>query len=209
MRGRMTLIVGLTGGIGSGKSTVARMLAKLGAEVIDADAIARELVRPGTPILAAIGRRFGPQFIDDSGALRRKELGALVFADRAALSALNEMTHPAIMSTIEARVTVARLAEAPVVAIDAALLIELNVHKRCDQLIVVRADASVRVSRIVARDGLPAERARARIAAQISDEARLALADHVIDNDGDLTELERSVVDVWRRLGGRDGRIRN
>ena len=204
MSGHVT-VVGLTGGIGSGKSTVARLLAERGAEVVDADAIARELVQAGMPALAAIEERFGGQFIDDDGALRRQELGAHVFGDRASLTALNDLMHPSIVATVKSRVLGARLTQAPVVVIDAALLVELHMHRDCDQVIVVCADAAARVTRIATRDGLSADRVQARISAQISDRERLAVADHVIDNDGDLTELERQVATLWHRLESHHG----
>ena len=203
-----TLVVGLTGGIGSGKSTVARLLGEHGAEVIDADQIARELVRPGSRALAAIGQRFGDRFIDEHGALRRKELGALVFADETALAALNALMHPAIVAVIESRLLSAAAGRIPVALIDAALLVELDLHRRCDQVIAVRADEERRIVRIAARDGLSAASVRARMAAQISDRQRVAVADHVIDNDGDLAELERAVATLWGRLEGGDGRSR-
>lgn len=197
----MTLVVGLTGGIGSGKSTVSRLLSAQGAVVADADQIARELVEPGTPGLAAIVARFGREMLDSAGRLLRQELGRAVFADPTALSALNAILHPAIVAEIEARGTAAKLAGDPVFVIDAALLVEFGLHRRCDVVWVVTSDLERRVARVATRDGLDASRVRARIAAQATDEQRLKVADSVIDNRGDLAELERRVLDLWQPLG--------
>ena len=197
----MTLVVGLTGGIGSGKSTVSIMLARLGATVLDADQLARELVEPGTPGLAAIAARFGDAMLDAAGRLRRQELGRMVFADPDALNDLNQLLHPAIVAEIEARVTAAKVAGDAVVVIDAALLVEFGLQRRCDVVVVVHCDVETRIARVVARDGLAEGRVRGRVDAQATDAQRLLEADLVIDNQGDLTELERQVGDVWTRLG--------
>ena len=197
----MTLVVGLTGGIGSGKSTVSATLMGLGATVLDADLLARQLVEPGTPGLAAVAARFGNGLLDSDGGLLRQELGRLVFADPSALNDLNALLHPLIVAEIEARVTAAKLAGDAVVVIDAALLIEFGLHRRCDVVVVVTCDVQTRIDRVMARDDLPADRVRARIDAQATDAQRLLAADLVIDNQGDLTELEQQVRDVWARLG--------
>jgi len=191
--------VALTGGIGSGKSTVAAMLVQRGAVLIDADAIAREVVEPGQPTLAELVDRFGPQILDEHGRLDRAALAAVAFADDASRADLDGITHPAINEEF-----VRRLRDAPhdaVVVCDVPLLAEsVQAQARGYQLvIVVEAPEDVRLARLEAR-GVPRADAERRIAAQASDAQRRALATHVVDNGGDLAALEHQVDTVWADL---------
>jgi dephospho-CoA kinase len=191
------LRVGVTGGIGSGKSSVAARLRALGAHVVDADAVAREVVEPGTSVLALIRERFGDSVIRDDGALDRGALAAVVFGDRDALHALEEITTPAIA----ARVTTMRRAspEGGVSVFDMPLLVErgLWVHEHLN--LVVDVEADTRVRRLVEQRGLDEADARARIAAQASDDERRAVADVLIDNHGSLQQLEQDVDALWQK----------
>jgi len=192
--------IGLTGGIGSGKSTVARMFAELGAEVIDADALAREVVAPGTDGLAALVSEFGDGIIADDGSLDRAALGAIVFADPAARERLNAITHPRIAArTAE---LMAALPDDAVLIHDVPLLAELGMQDAYDLVVVVDAPEDVRVARLVQR-GHAEPDARSRIAAQASREQRLAIADIVIDNGGELSELSEQVRRAWPLVRGR------
>ena len=190
--------VGLTGGIGSGKSTVSRQLADRGAVVIDYDLLAREAVEPGTPGLAAIVERFGPEVLAADGALDRPALGAVVFADESARRDLEAITHPAIRDLAAQRV-----ADAPadaVVVHDHPLLVEMGMAALCDVVVVVDVPAEVQVERLVRDRGMSESDARARLAAQSSREDRLAAADVVLDNTGSLEDLRAAVDVLWTRL---------
>jgi len=175
-------LLGLTGGIAAGKSTVAAVLTELGAKVISADALARAVVEPGTPALAEIAARFGQEFIGPDGRLDRKALGAKVFADPDARRALEAIVHPRIREAFEAEVSGIR-AEDPdaVVVYDAPLLIEAGADAAVDRVIVVVVDEATQVRRLMARDGLTEREARDRLAAQLSLEERLKHADEVVD----------------------------
>jgi dephospho-CoA kinase len=190
--------IGLTGGIGSGKSTVARLLAEHGAIIIDADQIARAVVEPGEPALAEIADRFGPEVIAADGTLDRGSLASIVFTDTAALADLNAITHPRI-----AERTAALLDSAPsdaVVVYDMPLLVENGLTDGWDAVIVVTADRAARVHRLLGR-GLAADDIDARMARQATDEQRRAVADVVIDNSGDLQSLRAQVDAAWSELG--------
>ena len=188
--------IALTGGIGSGKSTVARLLEAKGAVVVDADAIARESVEPGQPALAEIREAFGPEIIDADGRLDRARLAEIVFADADALGRLNGITHPRI-----AERSAELLARAPadaVVVYDMPLLVEQGPAALAgwDRIIVVDCSDDLRLQRLVER-GLDIDDAGRRIAAQATREERLAVADVVIDNTGDLPALEIQVDRLW------------
>jgi len=195
------LKVGLTGGIGSGKSEVARLLAARGAVVVDADKIAREVVEPGTPGLAEIVEAFGEDVLRPDGTLDRERLGAIVFADAEKLKILNGIVHPKVGERSE------RLQrEAPddaVVVYDVPLLAENNLAPLYDVVIVVDTPDDVRLERLQRFRGMREEDARARIAAQASREDRLKIADIVIRNEGSLDDLEAQVDKVWQDLSGR------
>jgi len=196
------LLVGLTGGIGSGKSTVAELLARRGAVVVDADAVAREVVEPGTPALAALVERFGPGILAADGSLDRAALAALAFADDASREALEAITHPAINEEFLRRIMAAP--EDAVVVCDVPLLAESQQAQArgYSVVIVVEAPLEVRLDRLEAR-GVARDDARRRIAAQATDEERRALATHLIDNSGDRADLERQVDDLWADLQAR------
>ena len=189
--------VGLTGGIGSGKSAVAQLLREHGAVVVDADAIAREVVEPGTPGLAAVVAEFGPDVLTAGGALDRPRLGRLVFADDVRRRALEAIVHP----LVEARrhELLASVPPGAIVVVDSPLLVEMGTADEFDAVIVVDAPDDVRIDRLERR-GLPPADAKARMAAQASREARLAVADHVIDNSGTREELAAQVDAVWSAL---------
>lgn len=192
--------VGLTGGIAAGKSAVARRLAELGAVLIDADAIARAVVEPGTPGLAAIVEAFGKGILSGDGALDRPALGALVFADGKARETLNSIVHPLV------RAEAARLhAEAPedaVVIQDIPLLVETGQGANFDMVLVVAAPLEERLRRMIQDRGMSEADALARIAAQASDAERAAVADIVIENSGTLEQLRDKVTEIWESLTG-------
>ncbi|MCF3104955.1 dephospho-CoA kinase [Streptomyces roseoverticillatus] len=192
------LRVGLTGGIGAGKSEVSRLLASYGALIVDSDRIAREVVEPGTPGLAAVVAEFGDAILTPEGALDRPRLGAIVFADPDRLAALNAVVHP----LVRARSAELEAAAAPdaVVVHDVPLLAENGLAPLYDLVIVVDAGTDTRLDRLVRLRGMTHEEARARMTAQATREARLAVADIVIDNDGPLEALEPQVAKVWQQL---------
>ena len=192
------LRVGLTGGIGSGKSTVSAQLASLGAVVVDADAVAREVVEPGTPALAAVADRFGAAVLDRDGGLDRPALGRVVFGDPAALRDLEALTHPAIWARTAQIIDDA--GPDAVVVHDMPLLVEKGMGADYHLVVVVGAAEEVRVRRLAEQRGMPEADARARIARQISRDERLATADRVIDNSGDRAALEAQVDDLWAWL---------
>jgi dephospho-CoA kinase len=191
------LRVGLTGGIGSGKSTVARLLAERGAIVIDADGIAREIVEPGEPALAEIAQRFGVDILAADGSLDRAALAGIVFTDEVALADLNAITHPRI-----AERTAQRIAAAPqdaVVVYDMPLLVENDLTDQWDVVLVVEADRQVRIARLKGR-GLAEEDIQARMDRQATDEQRRAVADIVLDNSGTVDALTQQVATAWVEL---------
>ena len=190
------LRIGLTGGIGSGKSVVATLFAGLGAIVIDADAIAREVVAPGTPGLAAVLTEFGPQLRRLDGALDRPALAERVFADPAALQRLNAIVHPLVGARAAALVAAAP-ADAVLVH-DVPLLVENGLGDGFDLVVVVAAPEPVRLARLRRDRGMDSDQARARMAAQATDAQRRAVADVVIDNAGTLADLAGRVEAVWR-----------
>jgi len=193
------LLVGLTGGIGSGKSTVAALLVERGAVVVDADAVARSVVEPGTPALAALVERFGEGVLAADGTLDRPALAVLAFADEASRKDLEAITHPAINGEF-----LARMQAAPadgIVVCDVPLLAESDQARSRGYpvIVVVEAPLATRLERLEGR-GVDRADAERRIAAQASDEERRAIATHVIDNSGDLAALEPQVDDLWADL---------
>jgi dephospho-CoA kinase len=188
------LRIGLTGGIGSGKSTVAAVLAQHGARVVDADRIAREVVEPGTPGLAAVVAEFGEGVLTAVGALDRPALAALVFGDPAARARLDAVVHPLVRA--RAAELVAAAPTDAVVVHDIPLLVETGQAGSYDLVLVVETDLETRVARLVDR-GLTADDARARIASQATDEQRRAVADVVLRNDGDRDALAAQVERFW------------
>jgi dephospho-CoA kinase len=199
------LRVGLTGGIGSGKSAVSERLAALGAVVIDGDKAARAVVEPGTPGLARVAETFGPGVLTPDGALDRPKLAAIVFADDAARQQLNAITHPLIHEHVKAAEEAAIAAGGPdtIVVHDIPLLAEGQRAADFAVVIVVDVPAGLQVERLTAQRGMTEEQARARMAAQATREQRLAIADIVIDNSGTLADLDRRVAEVWADLRSR------
>ncbi|MGN6425747.1 MAG: dephospho-CoA kinase [Leifsonia sp.] len=194
-------LIGLTGGIASGKSTIASRLASHGAVVVDADRIAREVVEPGTPALAEIARVFGEGVIAADGSLDRPALGAIVFGDAEKLRALNAITHPAVLRESTARFQAAADADPDAVVVyDVPLLVESANEYPFDLVVVAHADAATRIRRLVELRGMAEAEAERRIRSQASDEERLAVADVVIDTDGSLNHTLEQVDALWDRL---------
>ncbi|MGY4392592.1 dephospho-CoA kinase [Streptomyces sp. TE12347] len=198
---RGMLKVGLTGGIGAGKSEVSRLLAGYGAIVVDADRIAREVVEPGTPGLAAVVAAFGESVLTAEGTLDRPKLGSIVFADPAKLRTLNAIVHP-LVGARSAELEAAAGADAIVVH-DVPLLTENGLAPLYDLVVVVDATPGTQLARLTALRGMAEEEARARMATQATREQRLAVATLVIDNDGPLEALEPQVRKVWDELTAR------
>lgn len=193
------VLVGLTGGIGTGKSTVARLLAARGAAVIDADQAARAVVEPGTPGLAAIERAFGPEVLRD-GALDRAAMRRRILDDPEARRTLESITHPAIRAWVAEQVA-ARAAEgARVIVVEAALLVETGGHRLYPVLVVVSCAPETQIRRVMARDGVDEAAARAIVAAQLPLAAKEAVAHHVVRNDGDEAALAAAVDQLWSAL---------
>ena len=190
--------LGLTGGIGSGKSTVSARLAHHGAIVIDYDQLARDAVEPGTPALAAIVERFGDDVIASDGSLDRPALGTVVFDDDAARADLEAITHPAIWELATAREAAAP--DDAVVVHDHPLLVEVGMAALCDLVVVVDVPEDVQVERLVSMRGMTEADARARMAAQASRDERLAVADVVLENTGSIADLEARVDELWQQM---------
>jgi dephospho-CoA kinase len=199
-------LIGLTGGIASGKSVVAKRLAERGAVVVDADVLAREVVEPGTPALAAIADHFGPGVIADDGSLDRPALGAVIFSDPAERLALNAITHPAVWKRARELFAAAERDDPDAVVVyDVPLLVEAAGDRpiRFDLVVVVNASAQTRMKRLVELRGLSEEEAARRLASQASDAERLAIADEVIESDGTLEETLAQADDLYRRIAER------
>ncbi|MCU1497674.1 MAG: dephospho-CoA kinase [Acidimicrobiales bacterium] len=189
------LLIGLTGGIGSGKSSVSARLAAHGAVVIDADAIVREVQAPGQPVFAAMVERFGPGIVRADGSLDRQAVADVVFTDAEALAELNAIVHPAVVAEIARRLA-AEAETDHVVILDVPLLVESG-RDDLAALVVVDVDPEIAVERLVAHRGFREDDARARIARQASREDRLARADRVIDNAGSPADLDAAVDATW------------
>ncbi|MFG3263355.1 MULTISPECIES: dephospho-CoA kinase [Streptomyces] len=192
------LKVGLTGGIGAGKSEVSRLLVACGAVLIDADRIAREVVAPGTPGLAAVVETFGEGVLAEDGSLDRPKLGSIVFADPDRLAELNAIVHPLVGA--RSRELESAAPEDAVVVHDVPLLTENGLAPLYDVVVVVDADPATQLDRLVRLRGMTEDDARARMAAQATREQRRQIADIVVDNDVPLPDLERRVKDVWAEL---------
>jgi dephospho-CoA kinase len=197
------LTVGLTGGIGSGKSAAASRLAALGAVVVDSDVIARAVVAPGTEGLQAIVDEFGQDVLAADGSLDRERLGRLVFADPEARERLNAIVHPLVRTETATQFAAAEKRDADAVVVnDVPLLVEGGLQNLYEVVVVVDVPLETQVERLTASRGMSESDARARIAAQASREQRLAAANHVIDNRGDLDDLDHEVARVWEHLSG-------
>jgi dephospho-CoA kinase len=187
-----TLVVGLTGGIGAGKSAVSRCFEQLGVPVIDADVVAREVASPGGPALAEIAAAFGSDVLDASGALDRARLRGRVFADPAERARLEAILHPRIRAVMQERVAALR-GQSPCVVLVIPLLLEAGQRDMVDRVLVVEAPETDRIARVAARDGVPPDQVRRIIAAQLSQGQRMAQADDLIWNDGSESELRARV----------------
>jgi len=192
-------LIGLTGGIGSGKSTVASRLKTLGARIVDADKIAREIVEPSEPALAELAEAFDG-VLNADGTLNRAELARQAFAAPEATEKLNSITHPRIRERTLERFAQARTEDVPVLVYDMPLLIENGEYKKMDHVLVVDAEDEIRIDRLVNSRGLDEDDARRRIAAQISREERLAAADSVVDNSGTRDQLLQQVDTFWEQV---------
>jgi dephospho-CoA kinase len=190
-------VLGLTGGIGSGKSMVAQMFAELGAVVIDADQLAREVVEPGQPALQEIASTFGPDVLLPDGRVNRPKLASIIFSDPAERAKLDAITHPRIRERMEAQIK-ARRSGPGVLIVDIPLLYENERTNMVETVIVVWVDAQTQLQRTRQRDGISAEAARQRITAQMPLDAKRARADHVIDNRGSRDETQRQVEAIYR-----------
>jgi dephospho-CoA kinase len=201
LTGRRSLILGVTGGIASGKSLVTETFRSLGALVVSADELAREAVRPGSETLSRLVDQFGREILQAHGALDRKALAERIFCDAGAREALNRITHPAIATLAEKRLR--KLSQQPgrLVVYEAPLLFEAGAEKRVDAVLVVRIDESLQIERLMRRDGLTEGQARARIAAQLPQAVKVARADYLIDNSGSPEATSEQVRKIYRQLG--------
>ncbi len=204
------ILIGLTGGIASGKTTVAGLLKQRGATIIDADRIGHEVMAPGGPAYSEVVERFGKEILAPDGTVDRKKLGAIVFSDPSALADHVAITHPHIVKEIFTRIDAERSRDGLVV-VDAALLIEGLAADRgksmgLDALVVVSADVEEQIRRMIDHRDLEEDAARSRISSQAAPEKKLAAADYVIDNRGSLEDLERSVETLWQDLMNRHKR---
>ena len=198
----MVTVIGITGGIGAGKSSATAILGELGAFVIDADKAAHEVYLPDTPAWREIVAAFGEEVLAADRTIDRRKLGPLVFADPAALNTLNGILHGKIFAYIQGQIAYIRRAEATrVVAVEAAVLLEAGWQALADHLWVVVAPVEVAIARLRDDRGVPEDQARARIAAQMSNDERIAFADTVIHNGADLDALRDAVTAAWRPLG--------
>jgi dephospho-CoA kinase len=203
----MSVIVGLSGGIGSGKSTVSSLLEKLGAILVDADAIVHELQAPGSPMLAAMADAFGPEVIREDGSLDREAVAQVVFRDEDARTRLGQIVHPPVIAEMMRRAAAARDQGVPVIVLDIPLLFEGRKSGRgsgaimaFETTIAVWVPRDVQIERTVARDGCTRDEAERRVAAQMPIDEKRDMADHVIDNSGSLAETERQVAALYEVL---------
>jgi dephospho-CoA kinase len=194
------VVIGLTGGICSGKSTVAAMFRRFGATVIDADQVAHELVEPDQPLFEAVASAFGREVVGADGRIDRRRLGAMVFADPKVRKRLEEILHPAIILECERRIRQAGISGAAACLLDAALLIESGWHTRCDAVILVEASEAVQLDRLVGTRGLSRDEAMLRIRSQMPQEEKRHHARYVIENEGLIEETERQVKAAWEQL---------
>ncbi len=195
-----SIILGVTGGIGSGKSTVSSILKELGAVVIDADVISREVVEPGKMALDELTQEFGKDILDDCGQLNRKELAARVFNDANKLRILNSIVHKYVVQKIQQNVEEQLLKQTKIIVIDAPIPIKNGFLDLCDEVWTVFAQMEIRVERIMKRNGMTYQEAVSRIKSQISDEEYLSIANKVINNDDDVTTLRQEVESQFKKL---------
>lgn len=198
MRTSRPLIIGITGSLGTGKTTVARLMKGLGAKVIDADALAHAALRTGTPAFRSVIAAFGGGIKDERGAIDRKRLAALVFGDRARLRELCRIIHPPVVRAIEREIAGEK--KRKVIVVDAPLLIEAGLNHTCDAVVVVTASRANQIARCRKRSGMTKEETLARIKDQMPLRKKVEMADYVISNDRALKETKRKVQTVWRVL---------
>ncbi|MDO8426801.1 MAG: dephospho-CoA kinase [Deltaproteobacteria bacterium] len=197
------MIAGLTGGIATGKSLVSNELKRLGARIIDADIIAREIVEPGKPAYNEIVEEFGKGILNEDGTLNRRELGRIVFSDKEKLKRINGITHPGIIKRIEEEISkISSGKDDSIIVVDAAVLIEAGAHKDMDKVIVVYADEDKQIERIKRRDNLTESEARCRIGSQIPLKEKVKYADYVIDNNGRMEETLKEARELYLKLKG-------
>jgi dephospho-CoA kinase len=195
-------LIGITGNIGTGKSTVAEMLADLGAKVIDADKVAHQVIRPGSETHARVVKAFGSKILTPGGEIDRKKLGAIVFGDPEALKRLEGIVHPATLEVIDRRIAAT---SADVVVVEAIKLIESGLADRCDSVWVVTCQRDQQIERVVSQRGLSREEVERRVEAQGPQEEKVVRADVVIDNAGSLAATREQVKAAWDRVIGRAG----
>lgn len=194
-------VIGLTGGIASGKSTISMLLKNRGAVIIDADKIAREIMTPGKPVWHAVIEHFGRGILLDGKNIDRKKLGRIVFSDPKLLETLNSITHPAIVQEIKERLDYYRHKNEKVVVVDAALLLEIGLDSLVDEVWVVVVDEKNQLKRLMDREkGMDLEEARNRIRAQMPLDEKIKMADKIIDNSGSIEETERQIDELWREI---------
>ncbi len=194
------MILGITGGIATGKSSVARMFGDCGAVVVSADDLSRQAVAPGSATLAALTDRFGRQILDASGALDRTALAALVFSDSAARADLNRITHPVIARLADEKLRALKSAGHPLIVYEAPLLFEASAESRVDQVLVVTVDPDIQLDRLIKRDGLSRGEALARIEAQMPLVEKISRADYVIDNSASVGETKAQAEKLYHYL---------
>lgn len=192
-------VIGLTGDAGSGKSAVARMLAELGAVLLDADQVARRLTEPGTPVLAEIARAFGPEVLKPDGALDRPRLAARIFADPTERAVLDRITHPPVVALLEREIAAARGAGPGVFVVEVPLLLEAGLDKLVDEVWLTVAEREVKLERLKAR-GLAPETAAGILAAQMPQERKSGHARRIIDTNGSLTTTRQQVIKYWTEI---------
>lgn len=196
------MIIGLTGGIASGKSTVSALLVNKGAKLVDADVIARDVMLPGHKVLTAAVEQFGAEILHPDGTLNRGQLGAIVFNDPAALQALNNLTHPAIRQEIKEQMySMEQEDPERLIVVDIPLLYESNLENLFHKIVVVYVPREMQIARLMERNRLSLEEAEARLNAQMDIEVKRNKANYIIDNSGDLTNTEEQVAVFWDRLG--------
>jgi dephospho-CoA kinase len=195
-------VIGLTGGIGSGKSTVSKLTEEMGAVILDADKVGHEAYTPDSETWQAVVAAFGDEIVAEDRSIDRKKLGAIVFADPANLERLNGIMHPRMFDMMKAKLDEFRRQGTKIVVLEAAILIEAKWTPLADEVWVTVASEPVVVARVKERTGLPEEQIRARIHSQLSNDERIAKADEVIHNDGDLDELRATVTALWEKKIG-------
>jgi dephospho-CoA kinase len=195
-----TRVIGLTGGIGTGKSTVARMLAQLGAAILDADAIGKSVVEEDPEVLHELQQEFGQDIVDDDGRLKRQELGHRIFGDLQKVERLNRIVHPHLIARLKQEEEKALRSGAPLVVVDAALIYEADLEEHFSHIVVVTASLPQRLERVRKRDEFTDEQIMQRIQSQIPIEEKEKHADTVLRNDGSVEELEKSVHELFQRL---------